>query len=48
LLLGLGRAIDGDVVANVIVFDGDKLFISVETSTVTAVGEVRRQASVWF
>ena len=42
LLIGLGQALAGDVVANLIVFDGDKLSIPVKTSTVTVVGEVRR------
>ena len=43
LLIGLGQALAGDVVANMIVFDEDKLFIPVETSTVTVVSKVWRQ-----
>jgi hypothetical protein len=38
LVIGLGRALASDVVANLIVFDGDKLSILVKTSTVTVVG----------
>jgi hypothetical protein len=42
LLIGLGQALAGDVVANLMVFDGGKLFIPLKTSTVTVVGEVQR------
>jgi polysaccharide export outer membrane protein len=45
LLICLGQALAGDVVANLIVFDGVKLFIPVKTSTVTVLSEVRRQGS---
>jgi hypothetical protein len=45
MLIGLGQALAGDVVANPIVLDGDKLLIPVKTSTVTVLGEVRRQVT---
>jgi hypothetical protein len=45
LLIGLGHALAGDVVANLIVFVGVKFFIAVKISTVTAMGEIRRQGT---
>jgi hypothetical protein len=45
LLIVLDQALAGDVVANLMVFDGDKLFIPVKTSTMSVVGEVRRQGA---
>jgi polysaccharide export outer membrane protein len=45
LLIDLDRAIAGDMAANLVVVDGDKLVVPGVNSTVTVVGEVRRQGT---
>ena len=45
MLMGLGQALAGDVVANLIVFDGEQIVYSRKTSTVTVVGEVLRHVT---
>ena len=48
LLIDLNSAIAGEVDANITLVDGDKLHVPKRSSTVTIVGEVRRQGSHSF
>jgi polysaccharide export outer membrane protein len=48
LVIDLGRALAGDQIADLEVVDGDKLVIPGKNSTVTVVGEVRRQGTHAF
>ena len=48
LLIDLDSAIAGEVDANITLVDGDKLHVPKRSSTVTIVGEVRRQGSHSF
>lgn len=48
LLIDLHGAMKGDVDANITLVDGDKLHVPKRSSTVTIVGEVRRQGSHSF
>lgn len=48
LLIDLPKALSGDMNFDVEVVDGDKLFIPTQNTTVTIVGEVRRQGTHGF
>jgi len=45
LVINLGDALGGDQIADIEVFDGDKLVIPGRNSTINVVGEVRRQGT---
>ena len=48
MLINLDSALTGDATADLVVVTGDKLLIPTKTSTITVVGEVRRQGTHSF